>query len=165
MRTLRKNNQKMFYSLPTSETEIYERDAQGDIIYESYTDMQGNVIYILDDNGNKIPKTNGNTIQGYSVPVEFLNGISGQLSESMIEAYGINDSSIYAQMNYIKGSFPFVVGTLIWKESKVVYVSEGVVDKTSADYEIVGILNEFPNVWSCLLKRLVKNEIASQSNS
>lgn len=144
----------MKYSLPTTETTVYERDSEGNIIYESYTDMQGNIIYIYDDNGNKIPRTSGGTEQGFSEPVEFHNGISGRLSEAMIEAFGINDSSIYAQMDYRANEFPFVIGTLVWKKSEVNYI-DGKVDKTSADYEIVGILDEFPNVWSCLLKRLI----------
>lgn len=144
----------MKYSLPTTETTVYERDAEGNIIYESYVDMQGNVIYILDENGERIPRTSGGTEQGYAEPVEFLNGISGRLSEAMIEAFGINDSSIYAQMDYRANEFPFVIGTLVWKKSEVNYI-DGKVDKTSADYEIVGILDEFPNVWSCLLKRLI----------
>lgn len=154
MRTPRKNKQSMKYSLPTTETTVYERDSEGNIIYESYTDMQGNIIYIYDDNGNKIPRTSGGTEQGFSEPVEFHNGISGRLSEAMIEAFGINDSSIYAQMDYRANEFPFVIGTLVWKKSEVNYI-DGKVDKTSADYEIVGILDEFPNVWSCLLKRLI----------
>jgi len=154
MRTPRKYKQKMFYSLPTEEIPKYERDSEGNIIYESYTDMQGNIIYIYDDNGNMIPRTSGGTEQGFSEPVEFHNGISGRLSEAMIEAFGIDDSSIYAQMDYRVNEYPFVVGTLIWKKSEVGY-KDGVIDKTSADYEIVGILDEFPNVWSCLLKRLI----------
>lgn len=161
MRMLRKNKQKMYYSLPTGEVTIYERDSEGNIIYESYTDSEGNVIYILDENGQKIPKTNGETRQGYAEPVEFHNGISGKLSEVMIEAYGINDTSIYAEMDYVANEYPFVVGTLIWKKSEIKYKEEQgetIVDKTSADYEIVGILDEFPNTWSCLLKRLIGNE-------
>lgn len=156
MRTARKIKQRMFYSLPTTETPVYERDSEGNIIYESYTDMQGNVIYILDDNGNKIPIMTGNVVQGYSEPVEFLNGISGRLSEALIASFGIDDSSMYAQMEYIKGQYPFVEGTLIWKKSEVQYI-DGKIDKTSADYEIVGILDEYPNVWSCLLKRLMED--------
>lgn len=158
MRTPRKYKQKMFYSLPTEEIPKYERDSEGNIIYESYTDMQGNIIYIYDDNGNKIPRTSGGTEQGFGEPVEFHNGISGRLSEAMIEAFGIDDSSIYAQMDYRANEYPFVVGTLIWKKSEIAYREddgEMVIDKTSADYEIVGILDEFPNVWSCLLKRLI----------
>lgn len=159
MRTLRKNKQKMFYALPIKEDEvIYDRDENGNIIYESYVDMQGNVIYITDLDGDLIPRTRGNTKQNYHDPVEFYNGISGRLSEVMIEAFGINDSSIYAQMDYRANEYPFVTGTLIWKKSEVGYKEEDgetVIDKTSADYEVVGILDEFPNVWSCLLKRLI----------
>lgn len=154
MRTIRKSKQKMFYAIPTEEVPIYERDEHGNIIYESYTDEEGNVIYIYDENGDLIPKTAGGTEQLYSEPVEFHNGISGRLSEVLMQAYGIDDSSIYAQMDYRANEYPFKEGTLIWKKSEVRY-KDGTVDKTSADYEVVGILDEFPNVWSCLLKRLI----------
>lgn len=154
MRQSRKIKQKMFYSLPTEEVPKYERDSDGNIIYENYTDIDGNVIYILDDNGDRIPKMTGGKEQIYSEPIEFHNGISGRLSEVLMEAYGIDDSSIYAQMDYLAKKYPFVEGTLIWKNSEVRY-KDGLIDKTSADYEIVGILDEFPNVWSCLLKRLI----------
>lgn len=158
MRTLRKNKQKMFYSLPLGETPIYVRDEDGNIKYDGYTDEQGVFYPEYDDNGNPIPLETGNTIEGFSEPTEFHNGISGQLSEVMIEAFGINDSSIYAQMTYKANEYPFKVGTLIWKKSEVTYkeeYGETVVDKTSADYEVMGILDEYPNVWSCLLKRLM----------
>ena len=42
--TLASNKQRMFYSLQEDEIPIYE----------SYTDEEGNVIYIMDDNVNKI---------------------------------------------------------------------------------------------------------------
>lgn len=160
MRTLRKNKQKMFYSLPMGETPIYIRDENGNIMYDGYTDEQGVFYPSHDLNGNPIPLETGNVIEGFSEPIEFHNGISGRLSEVLMEAYGIDDSSIYAQMDYKAKEYPFKEGTLIWKNSKVKYkeqFGETVIDKTSADYEIVGILDEYPNVWSCLLKRLIGN--------
>ena len=55
--TLASNKQRMFYSLQDDEIPIYE----------SYTDEEGNVIYITDDDGNKIET--GETTIGYTKPV------------------------------------------------------------------------------------------------
>ena len=54
MRTARINKQKMWYSLLGESDPVYVRDENGNIVYESYTDTDGNIIYITDDNGNKI---------------------------------------------------------------------------------------------------------------
>lgn len=138
MRTLRKNKQKMKYALPAGEVPIYD--------------------WYEDANGNKYPLETGEYETGYFHPVEFMNGISGRLSEVLVEAFGINDTSLYAQMDYMAHEFPFEVGTLIWKNSEVKYKdSENTrIDPLSADYEIVGILDEYQNQWTCLLKRVLK---------
>ena len=50
------NKQAMKYSLQGQTVTIYERDDEGNILYEGYTDTEGNFIPYLDDEGNKIPK-------------------------------------------------------------------------------------------------------------
>ena len=142
LRTLRKNKQKMYYALQVGEVPIYETDEYGNIIYT--------------DDGT--PIETGEYEIGYASPVEFSNGISGKLSEVLIEAFGINDTSLYAQMDYMENEYPFEVGTLIWKKSEIEYKDSGrtMVEPKSADYEVAGIVDEFPNQWSCLLKRKLK---------
>lgn len=154
MRTARINKQKMWYSLPGESDPVYVRDENGNIVYDSYTDTDGNIIYITDDNGNKIPLMTGNTEQEYTEPAEFMCGISARIQQALIEAYGIDDTTMYAQMDYLANEFPFVVGTLIWKREDS--VDDEKVDRTTADYEVVAVLDEYPNVWTCLLKRVLK---------
>lgn len=146
MRNLRKNKQKMKYALQIDEVPIYQ------------TDEYGNIIYYTDSEGNQIPLETGEYEVGYSEPVQFMNGISGKLSEVLVEAFGINDTSLYAQMDYMAGEFPFKAGTLIWKKSEVQYKDEAKTrpEPLSSDYEIVGVLDEYQNQWSCLLKRVLK---------
>ena len=146
MRTLAKNKQKMYYALLNKEIPIYERDSDGNIIY--YTDADG----------NKIPLETGETELGYSEPIEFSNGISGKLSEVLIESFGISDTSLYAQMDYMENEYLFKSGTLIWKKSEIEYKDseKTMIEPKSADYEVAGIVDEFPNQWSCLLKRILK---------
>ena len=47
------NKQAMKYSLQGQTVTIYERDDEGNILYEGYTDTEGNFIPYLDDEGNK----------------------------------------------------------------------------------------------------------------
>lgn len=146
MRTLLKNKQKMKYALQIGEVPIYQ------------TDEDGNIIYYTDSEGNKIPLETGEKEIGYSEPIEFFNGISGKLSEVLVEAFGINDTSLYAEMDYSANEYPFKAGTLIWKKSDIKYkdAEETIIDPASADYEVVGIIDESKNFWNCLLKRVLK---------
>ena len=56
------NKQKMSYSQQSGKVPVYVTDDDGNIEYSSYTDSDGNVIYYLDDDGNKIPKDNRRVI-------------------------------------------------------------------------------------------------------
>ena len=51
------NKQPMKYALQGQTVEVEETDEYGNVIYESYEDMYGNIQYYLDSQGNKIPKT------------------------------------------------------------------------------------------------------------
>ena len=63
------NKQRMQYSLQGQRFTVYDRDDDGNIIYISYTDSDGNKIYYLDDDGNKIPQ-NIEEKTGFSEPVK-----------------------------------------------------------------------------------------------
>ena len=74
MHTLLKNKQSMKYALQIGEVPIYNRDENGEIIYEYYEDSDGNIIYYEDENGLKTMKevTVGETINN---SVEILSGL------------------------------------------------------------------------------------------
>ena len=59
MMTLASNKQSMKYSQQGARITIYEKDDEGNIIYEGYTDSDGNFVPYLDDDGNKIVSHNG----------------------------------------------------------------------------------------------------------
>lgn len=144
MRTPRRIRQKMYYSLRKSTSETYEKDGQGNIIY----DIIG---------GTYVPRTTGEQIETYEIPVEFFNSISGELTEDEMRAFG-GEKIGNAKMTYQKGEFPFVTGTLIWKNTEPVVSKEGVVDGDSADYIVLGVLDAGKNFWKCILMENVKNE-------
>lgn len=147
MRTLRKNKQQMYYSLPLGEQPIYELDENGQKIID-YVDEEGRVYY----------RETGESEMVYSIPVPFQNGISGKLSEVLVKEFGIDDSSMYAEMDTEANKYPIVVESLIWRKSKPRYkdADKAMPDKSSCDYVVSGVLDEGLNVWNYLLRRNLK---------
>ena len=145
MRTARRKKQKMFYSNFTKEIPIYEKDSEGNVIYREMPD------------GTSIPLTTGEPIQGYEDPHEFFNSITATLTEDEIQAFG-GEKKAVAKITFHKGEFPFVTGTLIWKNSAVKYEDE-VVDAKSADYRVVGILDEGQHFYRAILEKVTKEGV------
>ena len=147
MRTLRKNKQQMYYSLPLGEQPIYKLDENGQKIID-YVDEEGRVYY----------RETGESEMVYSIPVPFQNGISGKLSEVLVKEFGIDDSSMYAEMDTEAHKYPIVVESLIWRKSEPKYkdMKKTIPDKSSCDYVVSGVLDEGLNVWNYLLRRNLK---------
>ena len=146
MRMLNKNKQKMYYSMPTgNKIPVYERDEDG------------NIKYMFID-GVAVPVESGEYEPEYSKPVQFFNGIAGKLSKSVMKAFGIDDSSTYAQMDTLANEYPFEKGTYIWRKSEIQYkdTDKTIVDVSSADYIIENVLDEGIQFWNYLLQRTLK---------
>ena len=124
-------------------------------VYER--DEDGNIKYMLID-GISVPVESGEYEPEYSKPVQFFNGIAGKLSKSVIKAFGIDDSSTYAQMDALANEYPFEKGTYIWRKSEVQYkdTDKTIVDVSSADYIIENVLDEGIQFWNYLLQRTLK---------
>ena len=154
------NKQRMQYSLSIGTQPEYKMDEDGNIVYSGYMDSDGEFIYYLDENtGEKIPEYTGNQIEIYSEPVIFYSSISNKLSEATSKAFGIDDSTNYAQLVTDKNAFPLVEGALIWKRSEVGYKDNNktIIDSTSADYIVKGVADEGLTVDLYLLRKNVKN--------
>lgn len=145
MRTLLKNKQKMYYALLDKEVTIYERDADGNIIY--YTDADG----------NKILLETGETELGYSEPVEFFGNIALSGGESEAVEYGIDVSAYDATLIVDKNTIPLTETSLIWFESEVCYkdTDKTIIDPNSADYKVLQVKPSL-NVSKYILGKLVK---------
>lgn len=136
----------MYYSMPTgNKIPVYERDEDG------------NIKYMFID-GVAVPVESGEYEPEYSKPEQFFNGIAGKLSKSVIKAFGIDDSSTYAQMDTLANEYPFEKGTYIWRKSKIGYkdLEKKIVDVSTADYMIENVLDEGLNAWNYLLQRTLK---------
>ena len=141
MRTPKRVKQKMYYSLFTSGTPIYERDASGNIIYDEMPD------------GTSQPRVIGETDNQYATPVEFYNSITGELTVEELQAFG-NEPRMKAKMTYKKGEFPLTVDALIWHNTEPIIDQQGNFNKDSADYRIIGIQDTGRHFYKALL---VKN--------
>lgn len=124
-------------------------------VYER--DEDGNIKYMLID-GISVPVESGEYEPEYSKPIQFFNGIAGKLSKSVIKAFGIDDSSTYAQMDTLANEYPFEKGTYIWRKSEIQYkdAEKTIVDVSSADYIIENVLDEGIQFWNYLLQRTLK---------
>ena len=144
MRSNRRIKQPMFYSNFGSERPVYETDDEGNIIYRTMPD------------GKEIPQKTGEMKQGYDEPVRFFNSISGTLTEDELQAFG-GEKRAVAKMTYRKGDFPLRTGTLVWKDSEVGYIADEI-DENSADYRVMGILDEGQHFYRAIMEKVTKGE-------
>lgn len=147
----------MKYALQIGEVPIYNRNENGEIIYEHYEDSDGNIIYYLDENGNKIPSETGEYEIGYSNPADFLSSIAMSGGEAEAVEFGLNTSDYEAILLCEKGVYPITEGSLIWAKSEVGYKDTGntVVDGNTADYSVIKV-SESLNFVKYVLKAVVK---------
>lgn len=140
MRSLRKNQQKLWYSTYAGQITIYERDKNGEIIFDEI-------------DGEKIPRIKSEQA-GYNNPVSFYANISA--------AKGISDSEVFGvSLEYTKTistcdmTLPISETSLIWYEAEPKYNADGTVDSASADYAVVAIARSLNNVVYAI-KKLAK---------
>lgn len=148
----------MKYALQIGEVPIYNRDENGEIIYEYYEDSDGNIIYYEDENGNKIPSETGEYEIGYSEPVSlFFSSIAMSGGEAEAQEFGLSISDYNATLLCQKGAYPIVEGSLIWTKSEVGYKDDNneIIDPISADYEVIKV-SESLNFVKYVLKAVVK---------
>jgi len=130
MRTLKQNEQTLYYANYKGEIPIYATDDDGNILT---TNVDGKEEYVVDS-----------YVQGYENPIEFKANISFNSGETIMAEYGLNESQYNAIINATKGKLPFNEQTLIWHTSEPKYDS-GVIIPESADYRVIAIktsLNE-----------------------
>lgn len=136
------NKQDMKYSRQGEKVTIYNRDKNGNIIYDEVA-------------GEKIPSIKG-TITEFLEPVLFSANISNKLSEVLVKEFGIDDSSSYCQIVTDKGYLPIKAGDVIWKKSEVGRDDDGLVDNKTADYVVKGVADEGLTADLFLLQKKVK---------
>lgn len=126
MRTAKRKKVRMYYSNFVENSPVYVRDSEGNIVYQTMPD------------GTSVPKKTGQFQDTFEEPTVFYNSITGELTQDEWKAFG-HENYGSAVMTYNNGEFPFVAGTLIWKDSAIGYKEDGTVDESTADYRIMGI--------------------------
>lgn len=147
MRTLKRNQQNLYYAeLIGSET-----------------------IYALDEHGNKIvayvdetktpPVTYyeklGTTKSHYSEPIPIEANIMQSNGDMVEKEYGLSEGSYEAILVTEKDKYPITKTCLIWDETEPQVDSEGYALPKSADYTILSI-NKSLNVDKYILGKVVK---------
>ena len=136
MRDCEKNKQDLHYSLYSDRVVVYEKDNDGNIIY---------------DNG--VPRIESE-LAGYELPVTFEANISTSGGEAKSIEYGYEIGSFEAIISTTDKSLPIDKKSLIWHTTEPRIVN-GEVDPDSADYRVLAVKPSINEV-KYLLKMLTK---------
>ena len=142
MRSLKKNQQTLWYSTYADQITIYERDENGEIVYDEI-------------DGEHYPRILSEQA-GYNNPVSFYANIAMSGGESEAKEYGVNSSDYEAVIVTTDKSLPIDELTLIWHISEPVFNENGTVDSDSADYSVLAVKPSL-NGMKYLLKKLIKS--------
>lgn len=141
MRSLRKNQQKLFFSQFSEAVTIYQRDEDGNIVY-------------IEVDGERIPVILGEVV-GYSEPKEFYANIAMSGGESETKEYGVSTSDYEAVLVTTDKSLPITETSRIWHTTEPKINTDGTVDVDSADYSVLAVKPSL-NGMKYLLKKLPK---------
>ena len=157
MRVLLKNQIKMKYSLLNGTTPVYETDKDGNVVYESYLDNDGNKVYYLDDAGNKIPRDTGEYETKYEKPQIFKANMSMSGGQSEAQEFGLDVSDYNAVLVCPNNAYPITETSLIWVDSEVGYKDNAKtrINPKTADYSVVKVSRSL-NFVKYVLKKIVK---------
>ena len=148
MRTLKQNEQTLYYANYVGEIPIYATDDDGNILTIT---VDGETEEVVDS-----------YVAGYSAPVEFKANISFNSGETAMAEYGLNPGQYNAIINATKGKFPFTEQTLIWHTSEPEY-KDGIVVPESADYRVIAIKTSLNEERFILKKRVEEDKTPTPS--
>lgn len=121
MRSLKKNMQKLYYSLYSEEFTVYQRDENGDIVY-------------VEVDGELIPVVLG-TQAGFNKPVLFCANISAGKGSAQEVVFG-SDVDYTRTISTTDMTCPIDELTRIWIDNEIKYNADGTVNADSADYKV-----------------------------
>ena len=149
MRTLKRNEQKLYYAELIGSEPVYALDEHGNKIV-AYVDesVEPPVIYY---------EELGTTQEHYSAPIPIEANIAQSNGDMREQEYGLSEGSYEAILVTEKGRYPITKTCLIWHKSEPQVDGEGHAISGSADYTVISI-NESLNVDKYILSKVVKNE-------
>ena len=143
MRCLKRNKQKMYYSLLLGTSKEYQLDANGNRIYDEKTGE-----YLV----------TGNKIKLYSEPVEFKGNIAMSGSDVFRTEFGVDEAKYEAVLVMNKGEIPVTETSLLWFQTTPVTKKiddKNYADESSADYRVLKVSPSL-NVDKYILAKVVK---------
>ena len=149
MRTLKRNQQKLYYAELIGSEPVYELDENGNKIVAYINDKATPpVIYYREI---------GTTQKHYSEPIPIEANIAQSNGDMTEQEYGLSEGSYSAILVTEKGKYPIKKTCLIWHETEPQVDADGYALPESADYTILSI-NESLNVDKYILGKVVQNE-------
>lgn len=148
MRCLRKNKQKMYYSLLIGETVVYARDKNGNKIVDWTDTTTGEVHY----------RETGSKKNIYSAPVAFKGNIAMSGGDVDRAEFGVDMAKYEAVLVTNKDYIPLTETSILWyKTTPVTYTEDEKVyaDASSADYKVLKVSPSL-NVDRYILDKVVK---------
>ena len=140
MRSLKKNQQSLYFATYTGQQTIYKRDENGEIIYA--------------DENKTIPVESG-VRAGYNNPVLFHANISAGRGSAQEDVFG-KDVDYTRTISTSDLTLPIDELSIVWIENKPVYLEDGIVDPNSADYKVAARPAKSLNQLMIALKALPK---------
>lgn len=140
MRSLKKNQLALYFSIYAGQQIIYERDENGEIVYI--------------DEEKTIPKIIAERA-GYNKPVSFCVNVSAGKGTAQEEVFG-KDIDFTRTISTTDLALPIDELSLVWIESEPKYLEDGAVDPNSADYKVAAKPAKSLNQLMIALKALPK---------
>jgi hypothetical protein len=149
MRTLKRNQQNLWYAELMESEPIYALDEHGNKIV-AYVDesKEPPVIYY---------EELGTTENRYSAPVPIEANIMQSNGDMVEREYGLSEGSYEAILVTEKDKYPITKTCLIWHKTEPQVDSQGYALPESADYTILSI-NKSLNVDKYILGKVIKDD-------
>ena len=141
MRSLKKNQQKLYYSTYADQITIYQRDENGEIVYDEI-------------DGEKYPRIIAERAV-YNKPVFFSASVSAGKGTAQEDVFG-KDIDFTRTISTTDLMLPIDELSLVWIESVPKYLEDGTVDPNSADYKVAAKSAKSLNQLMIALKALPK---------
>ena len=147
MRTLKRNQQKLYYAELIGSEPVYVLDENGNKIVAFVDDSKTPPVVYYEERGV--------TKEHYSEPIPIEANIAQSNGDMTEQEYGLSDGSYEAILVTEKGKYPITETCLIWHKSEPLTDTDGYALAESADYTILSI-NESLNVDKYVLGKVVK---------
>jgi hypothetical protein len=149
MRTLKRNQQKLYYAELLGSEPVYALDEHGNKIVSYVDDTVTPPVTYYEEVGT--------TEEHYSAPIPIEASIAQSNGDMVEQEYGFSEGSYSAILVTEKGKYPITNTCLVWHTSEPMVDEEGYAIKGSADYTILSI-NKSLNVDKYILGKVVENE-------